>query len=177
MITMKERFIYQIRVPYAMLPGDVVSQLTHAAWHALVNVPTLKRLDSHRWPSLYLVFRNAFEKRLVRYPGCGTLPECNGGLRSVYEAGRHGYGRMFTLELRKTLPASVRTLARAAVRRIRDVFPDAVETKSDLVDDVEGALHLALRPFLYHGTACTTCPVRSGPGERHLWGDVQEGLQ
>lgn len=170
-----EKILYQVRVPGAMSPVDVVTDLTQAAWRAMLGLKSFGGLDSHRWPSVYLVFRQAFQKRLVHYAGCGELPECSENLRSVYENTPPRPGVTFTLELNRPLAPTVRSLAVAVMRQVRDAFPRSSPNRLELLDDVEGAIHLALRPYIYYSAACGSCPLARRPGDRHVLADALWG--
>jgi len=168
----KPTFIYQIRTTWFEDPYDLVGHLTHAVWNALTSDEDLRTLDPHRWPGLYMAFRNAFRGRLVSYKDCGDIPVCAGTLPAYAEQPVNAAARrprIYVLELRKELKYFINGLADIVIRRLRDAFPKEKELRRYTELKVRVALRNTLSPYLYVNEACQNCAVRQRPADRRLW--------
>lgn len=157
-------FVYQIRVESSQSPSDVVMQLTHDVWEALKGVPDLESLDPHRWPALYLAFRDVFKERLVRYEDCGNLDQCRTGLRPLREKavfGNHVPRVTYTLQIGRDVDAFVRALALLTTRYLRDLLPVPLTNRRAWAGRLETAITESLSDRLFYSELCRTCAVRT----------------
>lgn len=168
----KKVFIYQVRADAGQHPSDIITELTHAVWKIFMDASELRSVDPHRWPSLYMVFRDVFKTRLVYYEGCGDQPSCHACLRPVWGGAKpvsHPANCTYTLEMARNLDQLIRALSVLAYRRFRDLLGPWKNNWFLREEKVQGALRRELARYLFESDLCLNCHVRRNFPERRVW--------
>lgn len=125
---MKSKDVYHLRAEPGQRPPDVVSDLAHAVLHGLLDMRELRALDPHRWPALYLIFRDVFKNRVVRCRGFGEREEHRKVLKTVLDGPHLPPGKegkitpVYALESGREQGALAKLLGWLAHRRLRAVL-------------------------------------------------------
>lgn len=160
-------FVYQIRMGVDKDPSDLITEMTQSVWQALIGCS----IDPHRWPGLYLSFRDIFRRRLMRYPNCGRLAQCQTSLRSLYGRARSNQSFpqvTYTLEVTRDMEGFSRALSYVACRRVRDQLPASAGERRSLLNRLKSAIERALSGYLFFSDLCENCQTRKEmPDTRH----------
>jgi hypothetical protein len=164
--------LYQIRMDEGRCPSDLVVEMTHAAWKVLAGKESPGPLDPHRWPSLYRDFQRVLQKRMIRFPACGTLDACRYSVPVYGPAALAGADKrsVYLLRAKGGAAGLTRELAALAWRRFRRSLASSSDGPTAWRDRIEGAIHRTLESRLYYEEGCSNCPAISGPGDRRFWG-------
>ena len=159
---MSREMAYQVRMAAEEPPEDVVTVLSRSVWTALRQVKALRNPDPRRWPDLRRDFSDVFKNRLRFYKGCGTQLECRYSL-GIYGGrpdGQTPSGPTFILLLRGGLLRFVEGLSALACRRFRRGSGRELLPSRACREQIQGAVHRALAPYLYYNEGCFHCRVR-----------------